>query len=91
VEAGSNISTVTLRVVRGDEKGSLKSEIVIYGQESKGTRTRGLRWRGPAAIVNDRPVLSSEGCYIRTMTAGVQLKKKRILAVSLNGLGPKTY
>jgi hypothetical protein len=28
VEAGSNISTVTLRVVGGDEKESLKSEIV---------------------------------------------------------------
>jgi hypothetical protein len=29
--------------------------------ESHGTRTRKrLRWRGPAAIVNDRPVLSSE-------------------------------
>jgi hypothetical protein len=26
VEAGSNTSTVTLRVVGGDEKGSLKSE-----------------------------------------------------------------
>jgi hypothetical protein len=28
VEAGSNISTVTLRVVGGDKKGSLKSETV---------------------------------------------------------------
>jgi hypothetical protein len=33
VEAGSNTSTVTLRVVRGDEKGSLKSETVKYGRE----------------------------------------------------------
>jgi hypothetical protein len=40
VEAGSNTSTVTLRVVRGDEKGSLKSEAVKYGRESQGTRTR---------------------------------------------------
>jgi hypothetical protein len=31
VEAGSNTSTVTLRVVGGDEKGSLKSETVKYG------------------------------------------------------------
>jgi hypothetical protein len=47
VEAGSNTSTVTLRVVGGDEKGSLKSEIVKDGHESQGTRTReGLRWRG---------------------------------------------
>jgi hypothetical protein len=40
VEAVSNISTVTLRVVGGDEKGSLKSETVKYGHESYGTRTR---------------------------------------------------
>jgi hypothetical protein len=47
VEAGSNISTVTLRVVGGDEKGSLKSETVKCGRESQGTRTReGLRWQG---------------------------------------------
>jgi hypothetical protein len=32
VEAGSNTSTVTLRVVRGDEKGSLTSETVNYGR-----------------------------------------------------------
>jgi hypothetical protein len=38
VEAGSNTSTVTPRVVGGDEKGSLKSETVKYGPESKGTR-----------------------------------------------------
>jgi hypothetical protein len=36
VEAGSNTSTVTLRVVGGDEKGSLKSETVKYGHESQG-------------------------------------------------------
>jgi hypothetical protein len=33
VEAGSNTSTVTLRVVGGDEKGSLKSETIKYGRE----------------------------------------------------------
>jgi hypothetical protein len=61
VEAGSNTSTVTLRVVGGDEKGSLESETVNYGHESNGSRTRRcLRWQGPGAIVNDRPVLSSE-------------------------------
>jgi hypothetical protein len=60
VEAGSN-TTVTLRVVGGDEKGSLGSETVKYGHESYGTRTRKLlRWQRPAAIVNDRPVLSLE-------------------------------
>jgi hypothetical protein len=39
-QAGSNTSTVTLRVVGGDEKGSLKSETVKCGHESQGTRTR---------------------------------------------------
>jgi hypothetical protein len=36
VEAGSNTSTVTLRVVGGDEKGSLKSETVKYGLKPQG-------------------------------------------------------
>jgi hypothetical protein len=40
VEAGSNTSTVTLRVVGGDEMGSLKSETVKYGRKSQGARTR---------------------------------------------------
>jgi hypothetical protein len=54
VEAGSNTSTVTLRVVGGDEKGSLKTETVKYVRESQGTRTRErLRWRAPVAIAND--------------------------------------
>jgi hypothetical protein len=61
VEAGSNTFTVTLRVVGGDENGSLKSETVKYGHESQGTRTREkLRWQGPAPYTKDRPVLSSE-------------------------------
>jgi hypothetical protein len=60
VEAGSNTSTVTLRVVGGDEKGSLKSETVKYGRKSQGTRTwERLRWQGPAAHTKDRPVFSS--------------------------------
>jgi hypothetical protein len=61
VEAGSNTSIVTLRVVGGDEKGSLKSETVKYGRKSQGTRTRErLCWQGPATHTKDRPVLSSE-------------------------------
>jgi hypothetical protein len=40
VEAWSNTSTVTLRVVGGNEKGSLESETVKYGHESYGTWTR---------------------------------------------------
>jgi hypothetical protein len=35
------------------------------------------------------PSSRHRGCYIRTMTAGVELKKK-ILAVILKGLGAKT-
>jgi hypothetical protein len=61
VEAGSNTSTKTLRVVGGDEKGNLKSETVEYGRESLGTRTREtLRWQGPEAYTKDTPVLSPE-------------------------------
>jgi hypothetical protein len=36
---GPNTSTVALRAVGGDEKGSLESETVKYGHESHGTRT----------------------------------------------------
>jgi hypothetical protein len=46
---------------RRRRKGSLKSETVKYGRKSQGTRTRErLRWHGPAAYTEDRPVLSSE-------------------------------
>jgi hypothetical protein len=62
VDAGSNTAIVTLRVVGGDEKGSLRSETLKYGSESQGTRTRKrLRWQGPAPYKKDRPVLSSSG------------------------------
>jgi hypothetical protein len=61
VEAGSNTSTVTLRVVGGDEKKSVSSETVKYGREPQGIRTRErLRWPGPAAYEKDRHVLASE-------------------------------
>jgi hypothetical protein len=61
VEAGSNTSTVALWVVGGGEKRSLKSETVKYGRKSHGTRTQKLlRWRAPAAVLNDRFVLPSE-------------------------------
>jgi hypothetical protein len=61
VEAASNTSTVSLRVVGGDEKGSLESETVKYGHEYNGTLTRTwLRWREPAVIVNDRVVFLPE-------------------------------
>jgi hypothetical protein len=60
VEASLNTSTVTLRVVGGDEKESLKSETLKYDHESQETRTRKrLRSRGPAAYTKERPVPSS--------------------------------
>jgi hypothetical protein len=46
VEAGSNTSTVTLRVGGGDEKGGLKSEAVIYGRESQTWTQERLRCQG---------------------------------------------
>jgi hypothetical protein len=50
VEVERSISTVTLLVVGGYEKRSLKSETVKYGRESQGCWTRErLRWQGPAA------------------------------------------
>jgi hypothetical protein len=52
---------VILRVIRGDEKGSLIYDIVKYGLESQGPQIRErLRWQEPAAYIKDRPVLSSE-------------------------------
>jgi hypothetical protein len=51
VKAVSNTSTVTLQVVGGDEKGSLKTETVKFGDESE--------WREPASYTKDRSVLSS--------------------------------
>jgi hypothetical protein len=55
VETGSYTSTVTLRVVGGDENGSLKSETVKYGLKSQGTRTRErLRWQG--RLTRTRPL-----------------------------------
>jgi hypothetical protein len=72
-EEGSNTSTVTLRVVGGDEKRSLKSETVKYGHKSQGTRAReNLGCRGPAGYTKDRPVLSSERAPQKNKTATVK-------------------
>jgi hypothetical protein len=73
VEAGSNTATVTLRVVGGDEKGSLKSETVKYGRESQETLTRErLRWQEPVAYIKDRPVLTSERAPHKNKTVTVK-------------------
>jgi hypothetical protein len=72
VEVGSNTFAVTLRVVGGDEKGSLKSDTVKYGRESQGTRTRErLRWQGPAAYTYKKktdPSSGKRGCPTKTIT-----------------------
>jgi hypothetical protein len=40
VEAGSNTSTVSLRVVEGDKKRSLRYEPIKYGHDSHGNQIR---------------------------------------------------
>jgi hypothetical protein len=62
VEAGSNTSTMTLRVVGGNEKRSLKSETVKYGRESQGTQTRErLHWQESAAYKKTDPSSCQRG------------------------------
>jgi hypothetical protein len=48
-----------------------------------------MRWRGPAAIVNDSPILSSERMLYKDYDHRCSFEKN-ILAVSLKGLGAKT-
>jgi hypothetical protein len=92
VEAGSNTFTVTLRVVGGDEKRSLKSETVKYGHEYQGTRTRErLRWQGPAAHTKDRLALSSERAPHGNKSVTVKQQKKYLVMSSRWGLDTKTY
>jgi hypothetical protein len=56
VPGGYKYGELALQVRGVSRIGTIK-----YGLESSGTQTRaGLRWRGPAATVNYRPVLSSE-------------------------------
>jgi hypothetical protein len=48
-----------------------------------------MRWREPAAIVNDRPILSSERMLYKDYDRRCSVGKK-ILAVGLKGLVAKT-
>jgi hypothetical protein len=60
VEAECNASTVTLLVVGGNERGSLKCETVKYDHESQGTRARErLRWRGSAVYIRKKDTWGS--------------------------------
>jgi hypothetical protein len=65
--------------------GSLKSETIKCGHESHGTLSCGcLHCQEPAAIVNDRPILSSE----RKLHKGYERKgsiEEKIEVMSLNG------
>jgi hypothetical protein len=91
VEARSNTSTVALRVLGGDEKGSLESETVKYGRESHRTWTRErLRWRGKTAIVNDRPILSSKRMLHKNYNRKCSVGKKNYWSLSVKGLVAKT-
>jgi hypothetical protein len=83
VKGGSNTSTVTLRIVEGDKKRSLKYETVKYGHESEGTRTpERLHWRGPAACTKDRPVISSERAPQETIPHLSQCNKYLVMSPS---------
>jgi hypothetical protein len=111
VEAGSNTSTVALRVVGvyqclrvklghpvpggykyGDlaiQGGGVSNVRVKCGHEFRGTRTRvWQRWRGPAAIVNDGPILLSEMMLHKGYNRKCSVKK--MLVSSLGVLVAKT-
>jgi hypothetical protein len=47
-----------------------------------------MHWRGPAAIVNNKPILSSERMLPKDYERIFSIEKK-ILAVILKGLGAK--
>jgi hypothetical protein len=78
VVAGSNTSTVTLRVVGGDEKGSLKYETVKYCRGDSDPKKKALA----------RTILSSDRMLCKDFDRKCSFEKK-ILAVSLMGLGAK--
>jgi hypothetical protein len=61
---------------RRKRKASLEAETVKYGHESQGTRTRErLRWRGPAAYTNDRPILTLERMLYKDKNKTVTVKE----------------
>jgi hypothetical protein len=63
---------------RRRQRGSLESDTVKYSRKSHGTRTREwLRWRGPAAIVNDRLILSSERMLHKDYDRRCSIEKKK--------------
>jgi hypothetical protein len=70
--------------------GGFKPETVKCGHESRGTRTwEWLRLRGPATIVNDRPILSSERMLHKDYDHKCSVGKKKMTG-HLKGLVTKT-
>jgi hypothetical protein len=43
-----------------------------------------MRWRGPSAILNDKPILSSDKVY------DIKCSIEKKMALSLKGIGAKT-
>jgi hypothetical protein len=70
VEAGSNTSTVTVRVVGGDEKGNLKSETVKYGRESL-RPNKDCAGKGQQHIQNTDPSSRQSQCDLHLTQAVV--------------------
>jgi hypothetical protein len=63
VEAGSNTSTVTLRVVVGDEKGSLKSETVSDPRKTALAKASSIYRRQTRPLVReDAPEKQDRNC-----------------------------
>jgi hypothetical protein len=71
VEAGSNTSTVTLRVVGGDEKGSPKSEAVEYGPSPKGLGPKTALAKGQQHIQKTGPGSSSHQRWCPTKLSNI--------------------
>jgi hypothetical protein len=64
--------TVTLRGIGGDERGSLKSETVKYGRESKGLGPRKTALARASIIYKRQTVLSSKRAPHKNKTVTVK-------------------
>jgi hypothetical protein len=88
---GYNRATLFLRDInRGtwpSRLGSLECEAVKCGHESRGTLTsEWLRWRGPAAIVNDRPILSWKRMLHKDYNRKCSVRKQKFWSWVSKGL-----
>jgi hypothetical protein len=77
MEGGSNTSTVALRVVGGDKREVSIWDSKIWSRVPRDSDPRTNVRARPAAIVNERSILSSEKILYKKYDAGVvQLRKK---------------